>query len=197
MVLENFRFVPVFDDVSELKGVWFVGSKMKPVDENVMNVLTKNEADWSSKIIRNVSIYMIPKRNEKVAKENKNLKDVIEEAKKNLLTSEAIKSIHSDSICELFGHDSAKYLFKHQDVIVDKVLVDFLNRGNYHEDKDYPNLSGYQTGEHAKFYSKIFGKPYESPEVLYVQEKYKLCSKFHSASNSAVLELVNFIGGVK
>lgn len=41
-VLENCRFVPVFDEIDELEGTWFVGSKMKPTNENVMNVLTKD-----------------------------------------------------------------------------------------------------------------------------------------------------------
>jgi hypothetical protein len=97
----------------------------------------------------------------------------------------------------LFGNDVADYLYKHQENITDKVLVDFLNRGEYHTDKDYPSLNGYKPGEHLKFYKNIFGKSYESPEVLYVQEKYDLCSNFKSAAGGSVLKLVNFIGGSK
>lgn len=196
-ILENSRFVPTFDDVSDLEGTWFVGSKMKPSNEDVMNVLTKNGADWSSQIVKGVSIYMIPKRNEKIAKENENLRDVVEEAKINLLKSDSVQAIHTDLICELFGTDVADSLFKHQEEITDKVLVDFLNKGKYVKDGQWASLNGYKPGEHLKFYKKIFGKSYESPEVLYVQEKYKICSRFKSASGDAVLELVNFIGGVK
>lgn len=196
-ILENSRFVPTFDDVSDLEGTWFVCSKMKPTNEDVMNVLTKNGADWSSQIVKGVSIYMIPKRNEKIAKENENLRDVVEEAKINLLKSDSVQAIHTDLICELFGTDIADSLFKHQEEITDKVLVDFLNKGKYVKDGEWERLNGYKPGEHLKFYKKIFGKSYESPEVLYVQEKYKICSRFKSASGVAVLELVNFIGGVK
>jgi len=196
-ILENSRFVPTFDDVSDLEGTWFVCSKMKPTNEDVMNVLTKNGADWSSQIVKGVSIYMIPKRNEKIAKENENLRDVVEEAKINLLKSDSVQAIHTDLICELFGTDIADSLFKHQEEITDKVLVDFLNKGKYIKDGQWASLNGYKPGEHLKFYKKIFGKSYESPEVLYVQEKYKICSRFKSASGAAVLELVNFIGGVK
>jgi len=195
-ILNKDRFEPMFDDISTLSGSWFVGANLKPVNPDIMNILTKDKADWSSSFVSG-NIYMIPKRNVKIVEQNENLKDIISVAKELVLTEESIKKIYSYYIISLFGKDNAKYIRNHSFEVVDKVLVDFLNRGFYKENAYWYWDSGYVSGQQLAFYTKLFGKKYTTPDIDYIVTKYKLCSKFTNASGDALLELVNFIGGVK
>lgn len=189
------RFEPRFDDVSALSGSWFVGANMKPVNPDITNILTKDKADWSSSFVMG-DIYMIPKRNVKLAEENENLKDIVSVAKEIVMTEESIKKIYSHYIINLFGKENAKFLKGQSEKINDKILVDFLNRG-FFQTGYYSWEIGYVSGQQLAFYTKLFGKKYSTPDIEYVTEKYKLCGRFTSSNCDAMLELVNFIGGVK
>lgn len=189
------RFEPSFDDISTLSGSWFVGANLKPVNPDIMNILTKEKADWSSSFVSG-NIYMIPKRNVKLAEANPNLKDIISVAKETVMSEESIKKIYSNYIISLFGNDGAKYLRNQSEKLTDKILVDFLNRGFY-EDGVYSWSKGYVSGQHQNFYTKLFGKKYTTPDIDHIVTKYKICGRFTNAHCDAMLELVNFVGGVK
>jgi len=190
--LESERWVAQFEDISTISGTWFVGANLKPVDEKVMKIFSKVKADWSSQIVSG-DIYMIPKRNVKLAEANKDLRDIFEVAKENILKEESIKKIYSFYIKTTFG-DSAIHLWRNPGEIKDEVLKEVLNKGLI---KDHGWRQDFQHGSNHEFYAKLFGKKFMTPDIEHVLEKYDICSRFTNAHENNMMELVKFVGDRK
>lgn len=180
--LSSERFVPQFSDISELSGCYFIGANLKPVDENVMKVLTKTDADWKNFLITK-PIYMIPKRSLKKVQENQNLKDIVETAKNEILSENNVKKICRDISHRLFGASNFRHLLYSKNELTDKILLEFLNKC----DNSYGGL-GYKEA-----YKKLYGQEYETPEINHILKKYELCGHVAGIHETAMLKIVKYI----
>lgn len=181
--LSSQRFVPQFSDISELSGCYFVGANLKPVDENVMKVLTKTDADWSSNFVTE-SIYMIPKRNLKLAEENENLKELVSFAKKEILSEKNVKRIHRDFASHIFGFSNFRHLCNyHKSAIKDQILLDFMNKCD----------TNYGSNQFREIYKNLHGAEYQTPEINYLLKKYELCISVKGISEGQMVKVVEYI----
>lgn len=195
-VLECSRFVPKYDPVENLDGVWFLGHSLKPVDPAVNNILRKHEADYNLSIKFTKKVYMIPKRCEKKATDNPNLENIIDAAKNVLLDEKNLGSMTTESIKQIFGSNYITYGIRNLAIIKDDILKNVLSKipttKSWAGTPNYVDSSGV-----CDLYKNIFGTSYSTPEIEYLKNKYSLFYKLHRLNYDEITEILNYMWSKK
>lgn len=187
------NFEPRYDDISNLSGVWFLGSSLKPVESEVELVLPRDGMTYGNAIGIPGDIFMIPKRNEKKAQENKNLVKIMDKAKEILISPENVALIHSQIGLDIFGNNYLDMVCRNvHEISKDEVLKSFISKMAF--DKSW---SGYKIVKRSnsipQVYKKIYGKEFSTPEIDYIRSKYSICSKVKRLEYHEMKELVEYV----